>query len=196
MDAATFVRLNALESVTKTARGHSRKSQPPEEGVTPPQARQERAARGWTSVRKRAPRFELEETALRNNRGVEPRALEVGDRIRVYGGYDYDADWLAAKPEGYTDRVIEFIPGQSVLPAPVVELDEELVLPSGAGAARGREVRGRFLVLELGHEVTDWSTQNPRVHGELCDFRPERRRWQDRRQGAWVESHATCRIID
>jgi hypothetical protein len=163
---------------------------------------------GWRSFRKRTltawRRAGLEPVGLhecrggllRKNRGVQPRTLEIGDRIVVYGGYDYDADWLAANPDGYTGRVIEFIPGQNVQSVPVIELDEELVLPSGAGAARDREVRGRFLVLELGHEGTDWSTPTPRIHVELCDFRPEATRWQDRRQGAWVESHATYRIID
>jgi hypothetical protein len=60
--------------------------------------------------------------------------LQVGDRVRVYGGYDYQPEWLAANPEGYAGRVVEFIPGQNQLPAPVIELDEELVLPAGAGA--------------------------------------------------------------
>lgn len=88
-----------------------------------------------------------------------------------------------------------FIPGQSELRAVVIKLDEELVLPAGAGASRGSEVRGRFLVLELGHVGTDWTTPHPRIHVELCDFEPEARRWQERRHGAWVESHASYRVI-
>jgi hypothetical protein len=47
--------------------------------------------------------------------------------------------------------VIAFIPGQNDESATVVELDELLVLPEGAGAPQGRAVRGRFLVLGLGH---------------------------------------------
>lgn len=114
----------------------------------------------------------------------------------VYGGYDYEPEWLAESPDGYAGRVVEFIPGQNEPPAPVVELDEEVVLPAGAGAVRSSEVRGRFLVLELGHEGTDWATPTPRIHVELCDFRPEVARWQDRRQGAWLESHATYKIVE
>jgi hypothetical protein len=126
------------------------------------------------------------------------RTLQVGDRIWVGGGYDTNPDWMAARRDGggYPGTVIEFIPGQNDKPAPVVELDEELVLPNGAGAVEGREVRGRFLVLELGHVGTDWATHRPRTHVELCDFRPEPKRWQERQQGVWVESHATWDYIE
>jgi hypothetical protein len=120
----------------------------------------------------------------------------VGDRIWVGGGYDFKAEWMASAggERGYRGTVVEFIPGQNKQPAPVVELDEELVLPSGA--VHDQEVRGRFLVLELGHAGTDWTTPKPRIHVELCDFRPEPKRWQERRQGAWVESHATYDYMD
>jgi hypothetical protein len=121
--------------------------------------------------------------------------LEVGDRVVVYGGYDPEPEWLVANSAGYLGRVVEFLPGQGVNPAPLIELDDQLVLPAGAGAVRGTEVRGLFLVLELAHRGTDWSTPTPRIHVELCDFRPEPKPWPDRRQGAWVESHATYRVI-
>jgi hypothetical protein len=124
---------------------------------------------------------------------VRNRTLQVGDRIWVGGGYDYEPAWMAAAGGdfGYRGTVVQFIPGQNLQPAPVVELDEEIVLPDGAGALPGREVRGRFLVLELGHTGTGWATPRPRIHVELCDFRPELKPWEERRQGAWVESHAT-----
>lgn len=121
--------------------------------------------------------------------------LVVGDRVLVHGGYDMDPAWLAQGPDGYSGRVIEFIPGQNAAPAAVVALDDQLVLPDGAGAERGNEVRGRFLVLELGHTGTDWSTPRPRIHVELCRDRPMAERWQDREQGAWVESHATYSVM-
>lgn len=125
--------------------------------------------------------------------------LQVGDRIWVGGGYaaNIEPEWMAAAGgDRYYGTVIEFIPGQNEQLAPVVELDEEIVLPAGAGAVRGQELRGKYLVLELGHKGTDWSTPQPRTHVELCDFRPEPRRWQERRQGAWVESHATWDYLD
>ena len=125
---------------------------------------------------------------------MDDHHLAIGDRVTVYGGYDMDPDWLAASAYGYAGHVIEFIPGQNDRLAAVVELDAELVLSDGAGAVRGQEVRGSFLVLELGHTGTTWATPTPRIHVELCENAPPSVRWQDRTRGAWVESHATYRI--
>ena len=119
--------------------------------------------------------------------------LQTDDRVWVGAGYDADPAWLTASPAGYLGRVASFIPGQNEKPAAVVELDEEIVLR--AGTVSDQAVRGRFLVLELGHIGADWSTPTPRVHVELCDFKPDATRWQDREQGAWVESHATYRVV-
>jgi hypothetical protein len=38
--------------------------------------------------------------------------------------------------------------------------------------------------------------RRPDHHPGTRDFRPERKRWQERRQGAWVESHATYDYLD
>ena len=123
------------------------------------------------------------------------RKLTVGDRVRVFGGYDMQPEWLAVSITGYEGRVRAFIPGQNDRLAALVELDSELVLEQGAGAVRGQTVRGRFLVLELGHTGTDWATSEPRIHVELCEDAPPPVRWQERARGSWVESHATYRII-
>ena len=122
----------------------------------------------------------------------EGERLDVGDRIRVFGGYEMQPEWLAGAPEGYVGTVIEFLPGQGEQAAPLVELDVEADIPQLRDLGR---VRGRYLVLELGHAGADWSTTRPRTHVELCDFRPEARPWKDRRQGAWVESHATWAFV-
>jgi hypothetical protein len=123
-----------------------------------------------------------------------PGPLAVGDRVRVGGGYDMDPKWLAANPSGYEGEVVEFIPGQNENLAAVVELDHELVLPDGAGAAHSA-VRGSFLVLELGWVGTDWSTPSPRIHVELLVGRPEGDPFSDRQRGAWIESHASYWIL-
>jgi hypothetical protein len=125
------------------------------------------------------------------------RALAIGDRVRVYGGYDQEPEWLAANANGYFGCVIGFIPGQNEPPAPVVELDEELVVTLADSQGKNpREVHGSFIVLELGHRGTDWATTTPRIHVELCDFRPEVRPYDERRKGVWAESHATYEIVD
>jgi hypothetical protein len=112
------------------------------------------------------------------------RALAVGDRIRLFGGYDMAPKWLGGRPEVF-GRVERFIEGQNEQPAAVVRLDEELIV----GHAKGHVV-----VLELGWVGTDWATTRPRIHIELCDFDPKPRPSRERRQGAWVESHATYEI--
>lgn len=114
------------------------------------------------------------------------RPLEVGQRIRVFGGYDMEPSWLEGCPEGYTGTVAEFIPGQNELPAAVVELDEPV---------RVSKAEGSYLVLEQGWVGVPWGQTSPRIHVELCDFRPEPKRWQDRKQGEWVESHATFEVV-
>ena len=126
---------------------------------------------------------------------MDAHVLAIGDRVIVDGGYDMEPAWLAASASGYAGSVIDFIPGQNDRPAAVIALDNELVLPNGAGAVRDREVRGRYIVLELGHVGTSWSTPRPRVHVELCVEAPPRVRWQDRPRGAWVESHASYHVL-
>jgi hypothetical protein len=129
---------------------------------------------------------------------VGQRETAVGDRVFVYGSFGFEPDWLAASGGrgGYDGRVVEFIPGRSDRPAAVVDLDNELVLPNGVHGTEGREVHGRFLVLELAWVNHDWTKRPTRVLVELCDFRPDPKRWQDRRQGSYVESHARYSIVD
>lgn len=122
------------------------------------------------------------------------RPLAVGDRVRIYAGYNPEPWWLTGHPHGYMGQVTAFIPGQNDTPAVVVELDEEVVLEQGA-AVEDRPARGRWLVLELRHVGTVWSISGPVVHVELCDFPPPPVRWQDRRHGAWVESHAQYEVL-
>jgi len=110
--------------------------------------------------------------------------LTVGDRIRIGGGYDMEPRWLNGKKH-YTGTVKAFIPGQNDLPAAVIELDE---------AAVSENIAGRYLVLELRYAGSEWS-ESETVHVELCDFEPDTRAWRDRRQGRWVESHASYRKL-
>jgi hypothetical protein len=107
-------------------------------------------------------------------------ALKVGDRIRLAGGYDMDPKWLAGS-ESYTGIVSEFIPGQNKANAAVVRLDQAITVDG---------ISGDILVLELRYEGAKWKGTET-VHVELCDFVPESKSWKFRKQGLWVESHAT-----
>ena len=108
-------------------------------------------------------------------------ALRVGDRVQLSGGYDMEPKWL----NGETSRLatlLKFIPGQNETSAAVVELDTPISVDG---------LTGRVLVLELRYKGASWGPSNT-VHIELCDFDPESKTWQQRKQGKWVESHANC----
>jgi hypothetical protein len=115
------------------------------------------------------------ETGSTNKPGLRP-----GRRVRVSGGYDMDPAWLGGA-DGCVGTVERFIPGQNDTPAVVVRLDH---------AISARQTTGQVLVLELRHERASWQ-DGVTVHVELCSFDPEDARWQDRRRGEWIESHAT-----
>ena len=115
----------------------------------------------------------------------EKQRLEVGHRVYLSGGYDMKPAWLG-DGERYSGEVIAFIPGQNEKPAAVVKVDSPI-------EAEG--VRGNIVVLELRYVGAEWN-ESETVHVELCDFMPETKRWQDRRQGSWVESHANYKIIN
>lgn len=111
--------------------------------------------------------------------------LQLGDRVRLSGGYDMEPAWLSGLPF-ILGTVTSFIPGQNISPAAVIELDA----PIKVGG-----ITGSTLVLELRCKGAAWALTET-VHVELCDFSPEPKRWQERRRGKWVESHATYRRIN
>ncbi len=114
------------------------------------------------------------------------RKLEVGDIIKFRGGYDYDPLFLKNPPNRERiGKVIKFIPGQNKEQAAVVKLDFPIT-------AQG--TTGDIFVLELRYVGQTWETDGP-VHIELCDFMPEDKSWQERRQGLWIESHASFEIL-
>lgn len=105
--------------------------------------------------------------------------LQIGDRVRLSGGYSFEPAWLAGKE--YVDgSVAEFIPGQNNISAAVVKLDEPITY---------QKITGEIVVLELRYVGAIWSPSET-VHVELCDFLPEPAPWKDRRRGKWAESHA------
>lgn len=112
------------------------------------------------------------------------RRLKVGDRVKLSGGYDFEPSWLGGIAY-YRGVVSAFIPGQDEAPAAVVRLDHTIT-------AKG--TTGEIVVLELRYVGQDWESTGT-VHVELCDFLPEEKPWQQRRQGKWVESHATYKRV-
>jgi hypothetical protein len=109
--------------------------------------------------------------------------LEIGQRIYISGGYDMKPEWLGEN-DGYYGEVIAFIPGQNKTLAAVIKVDSPIKV---------KGVSGDIVVLELRYAGAEWK-QSEIVHVELCDFIPEAKRWQDRKQGLWVESHARYEV--
>ncbi|MCX5849482.1 MAG: hypothetical protein NTW65_08530 [Deltaproteobacteria bacterium] len=114
------------------------------------------------------------------------KKIKVNDIIKISGGYDNDPPFLKDPPnKERIGKVIKFIPGQNEEKAAVIKLDSPIT-------ATG--VTGDILILELRYVGQTWKTEGP-VHIELCDFTPEEKQWQQRKQGAWIESHASLKII-
>ncbi len=88
--------------------------------------------------------------------------------------------WLAGH-DCYFGTVAEFIPGQNQNPAAVVKLDHPITFD---------DTTGHIVILELRYEGAKWGVTET-VHVELCNFMPEVKQWKSRKQGKWVESHAS-----
>lgn len=110
--------------------------------------------------------------------------LEVNDRIWLSGGYDPELKWLG-QSQGYYGTVESFMPGQDREPAVIIKLDNKITVENTIGD---------ILIMDLRWEGAKWGEQGV-VHLELCDFVPEHKSWKDRRQGKWIESHASYKKI-
>lgn len=127
----------------------------------------------------------------------EEGSLRVGDRVRVFGGYEGpDPKWLAGSPHRLGK--LTQISGS----AAVVELDEEIQLEggewsdfgTGSAASLGTvtSVRGRWLVVILGWVGSVWTSPTGRVHVGVCATAPDLGEIPPGGGiGVWVESHAT-----
>jgi hypothetical protein len=113
-----------------------------------------------------------------------PQSLSVGDQVSLTGGYDFEPAWLAGKP-ACLGVVTAFIPGQNQAPAAVVKLDAPITVEG---------CTGEVVVLERRYASAEWM-ETGTVHVELCDFTPEPKTRQHRRQGKWVESHASYKRL-
>lgn len=116
---------------------------------------------------------------------VRPKnEIKVGDKIELWGGYDQEPRWLSGKNH-CVGEVERFIPGQNKEKAMVVRLDAPITVDN---------ITGNIVVLELRYVGAKWIGEGV-AHVELCDFEPEEKTWKNRRQGAWVESHASFKIL-
>jgi hypothetical protein len=109
------------------------------------------------------------------------RPLKVGDKIQLFGGYDFDPIFLKNPPAEYRyGTVISFIKNDNRTNA-VVRLDQ---------AITGEEITGDILVLSLRYVDQTWQEPSP-VHIYLCNYLP---RDNEQVNGEWVEAAATLRL--
>lgn len=112
--------------------------------------------------------------------------LKEGSRIKLFKkNQGKSARWL--KDENHiSGTVLCFIPGQhDEKPSAVVKLDQ---------AVKCEQIKGNILVLELRYSDGKWSSRSE-VHMELCDFIPEPRKWEERRQGITIERNAVYEVM-
>ncbi len=115
-------------------------------------------------------------------RNLFRKTYRVGQEVTLSGGYDMEPKWLQGL-ERRKAHIVKNIPGQNKEVALVVQFDEPFEI-DGYSA--------KFAVLELRYEGATWRTGET-CHLEICDLMPEDKTWKERKQGKWVESHATIR---
>jgi hypothetical protein len=126
--------------------------------------------------------------------------FEVGDRVVVTGGYDYEPAWLRGG-DGYIGTIVELDGSVAV-----VEVDEEITLDGswedfGEGAAQAlrtvSKAQGRWLALLQGWVGGKWTNPTGRLHVGLCSQRPRPSAIpRGGGIGYWVESHAHMRAAN
>ena len=106
--------------------------------------------------------------------------LQVGMRVRVYGANGNTPEWLENK-RCIRGTVMDFIPAKSGSRAAVVQLDEPINY-SGT--------KGNVLVMEIPFIDVQW-TEEEIVHLELIEFLPEKKPFNSRRHGVFINGPAT-----
>jgi hypothetical protein len=124
---------------------------------------------------------QLRDVARREGRDLPDHDVRIGDRVRLFGGYE-DIAWLGGRNE-VRGVVAEFIPGENDVPAVVVQLDEALHV---------RRTQGRWVVLQLRYVGATWQNVGI-VHVELLESRPPAMP-RYRPTGTHAESHATYEL--
>jgi hypothetical protein len=113
--------------------------------------------------------------------------LQIGDKVEISGGYDYDIRWLRNIDEGKVQGTVKVIFGKGDTKTnAIVELFEKIKVD---------DFEGKFLIIRTRYEKQEITEVSGIVHLELCDFLPESKPWEERRQGEWIESHASYKKL-
>jgi hypothetical protein len=114
----------------------------------------------------------------------------VGDRIKVFGGYDATSKWLWGR-DYVVGSIVGWIPREERTAACVVKLEDPLPFTDGESLVDVRT--GEYLVLRLRYRGATWEEKGT-VLVEVFQNPVESLDWDD--QDHWVESHATYEVLD
>ncbi len=119
---------------------------------------------------------------------LKKRRLKLGDKVKLYGGYDIPPEWLEGK-DAYYGNVVGFILGPYKEEDVIIKLNEEISVG---------ETKGQVMVLTLRYKGAIWG-ETEIVHLHLFDNIPQKDKWCKIDKNEWeknhIESHATYRII-
>jgi len=116
--------------------------------------------------------------------------LKVGDRIRLFGGYDMNPPWLKGG-DGYNAGVLSFFDneidgrdGDSALSV-LIEFDEEIEF---------KGFLGKFGFITSRWEGQTWETEGV-VHVYICNSKIQTAAEINNVNSYWVESHVSYKKI-
>lgn len=115
------------------------------------------------------------------------KKIKLGDRVKLWGGYSTNPEWLSGK-DAYYGEVIGFISGPYKNEDVIVRLDEEISFSN---------IKGKILILTLRYKGAVWGKAEI-VHLHLSDSIPQGDKWcvdKDEWDRSHIESHASYRIL-
>ena len=118
------------------------------------------------------------------------KKLKIGDRVKLFGGYDEkESEWLNGK-EAYYGEIVGFLPNQHKGKDAIVNLEEEIIF---------RGIKGKILILTLRYKEAFW-TKAEIVHLHLFKSIPKENEWLNIGRSEWdkthIESHAAYKIVE
>ena len=114
------------------------------------------------------------------------KELAIGDRIELFGGYDYEPKYLTNPPANFKrGKVLSFIDSERGDKSAVVELEENII---------GDSITTNIIVIFTRYEGQDWSTNGP-VHIELYKEAPIYHFNMSEPKGEWIEVAASYKIL-
>jgi hypothetical protein len=118
------------------------------------------------------------------------KKLKIGDRIKLYGGYDMDPPWVK-DGDGYYARIVSFFDNEiegreddSRISA-AIEFDEELEI---------KNFKSRFGFILCRWEGQEWDTEGV-VHVHLSNKPVTAASDISGKTSIWVESHASYKKV-